>query len=188
MTDWLLAIDLQPAFAHPDSPWYTASLAATAPAIAELAALFGEQTLFTRFVPPSRPAGSWTHYYDKWHFALDPANAWLWDLDAPWAGRPSIASHTFSKWLPPVRDRLGPEAALVLCGVSTDCCVLMTALAAVDAGVPVRVVADACAAKTPALHARALDLLAGRAPQLAITTVAEERARHRPQGRPQDRP
>ena len=36
---------------------------------------------------------------------------------------------------------------IVLTGVSTDCCVLSTALAAADAGVHVRVVADACAGR-----------------------------------------
>ena len=46
----------------------------------------------------------------------------------------------------------GGEA--VLCGVSTECCVLMTALAAVDDGAHVRVVADACAAKGPKTHER----------------------------------
>ena len=177
MTEWLLVIDLQPAFSHPDSPWFTPSLANAAPAVAELVASFGERVLFTRFVPPARPVGSWVPYYRRWPFALDPANAELWALDAAWTGRPSVASHTFAKWLPEVRQRLGAAATAVLCGVSTDCCVLMTALAAVDDGASVRVVADACAAKTPALHARALDLMADRAPQLLVTTMAEERAR-----------
>ena len=175
MTDWLVVVDMQPAFSHPDSPWFTPGLPKAAPAVAELVRLFGERVLFTRFVPPARPSGSWVQYYRRWPFALDPANAWMWALDAPWAGRPSVDSHTFAKWLPAVRRRVGASA--VLCGVSTDCCVLATALAAVDDGAAVRVVAYACAAKTPALHARALDFLAGRAPQLAITTLAEERDR-----------
>ena len=122
--------------------------------------------------------GSWTRYYERWPFALDPAFGWLWALDAPWQDRASLASHTFSKWVPAAQATVDPGAALVLCGVSTDCCVLMTALAAVDDGRQVRVVADACAAKTPAHQARALELLAGRAPQLSIVTAAEERALH----------
>ena len=63
----------------------------------------------------------------------------------------------------------------MLCGVSTDCCVLATALAAIDAGAHVRVVADACAAE-PALHRAALDLLARRSPQLRLSTVEAELA------------
>ena len=63
---------------------------------------------------------------------------------------PQRRRHTFSKWNE-VRAHLGGGEA-VLCGVSTDCCVLMTALAAVDDGVPIRVIADACAAKTRHAH------------------------------------
>jgi nicotinamidase-related amidase len=68
---------------------------------------------------------------------------------------------------------VGAEPDLVLCGLSTDCCVLATALAAIDAGARVRVVADACAAE-PALHDAALAILRRRTPQLTLTTVADE--------------
>jgi nicotinamidase-related amidase len=174
MTEWLMVIDLQPAFSHPSSPWFTPSLAHVKPHIAALVERFGERSLFTRFVPPAAPFGSWLPYYERWPFALAPESEPLWQLDPPWQGRPSIASHTFSKWIPEITARLGPDPAVVLCGVSTDCCVLMTALAAVDGGAHVRVVADACAAKSDSIHAAALALMATRAPQLAITTAADE--------------
>ena len=102
---------------------------------------------------------------------------WLWAIDAPWADRAGVASHTFSKWLPEAHGRFAPDAAVVLCGVSTDCCVLATALAAVDAGAHVRVVEDACAARTEAVHQGALGIMAARAPQLRIVTAAAEHAR-----------
>lgn len=172
--DWLMVIDLQPAFSHPNSPWFTPALPGVADGIARLVPAFAGRVVFTRFVPPPRPFGAWRQYYERWPFASQPDAAWLWDLDAPWTGQPSLASHTFSKWLPPMRERCGDEGAVVLCGVSTDCCVLMTALAAVDDGVPVRIVADACAAKTPEAHARALDIMAARAPMLRIVTTEEE--------------
>ena len=175
--DWLVVIDLQPAFSHPHSPWFTPSLAEVAPRIAALVPHFGARVAFTRFVPPRCVSGSWRGYYERWPFALQPASDWLWALDAPWQGRESIASHTFSKWVPALRARLDPGVAIALCGVSTDCCVLMTALAAVDDGVQVRVVGDACAGSTPAAHARALELLGGRAPQLDIVTAEAERQR-----------
>ncbi len=169
-----MVIDVQPAFSHPESPWFTPALAAAEPRIARLVDRFGERVIFTRFVPPTAPDGSWRRYYEKWPFALQPEAAWLWNLDPPWADRPTLDSHTFSKW----RPGMGADGReVVLCGVSTDCCVLMTALAAVDDGAQVRVIADACAAKTPDLHDRALAIMADRAPQLRITTVAEELAR-----------
>jgi nicotinamidase-related amidase len=62
----------------------------------------------------------------------------------------------------------------VLAGVSTDCCVLSTAVAAADAGVPVQVVADACAGCAgvdDAAHGKALDVLALYAPLIDVTSA-----------------
>ncbi|HXR43336.1 MAG TPA: isochorismatase family protein, partial [Pseudolysinimonas sp.] len=47
------------------------------------------------------------------------------------------------------------------------------ALAAADAGVHVRVVADACAGLSPADHQRALDAMALYTPLIEITSVDE---------------
>ena len=57
--------------------------------------------------------------------------------------------------------------------MSTDCCVLSTALAAADAGVPVRVVADACAGVTDESHRQALDILRLYAPLVEVVRVAD---------------
>lgn len=61
---------------------------------------------------------------------------------------------------------------LVLAGVSTDCCVLSTALAAADAGIEVLVVADACAGADDDTHAKALQVLDLYRPLIRVTTVA----------------
>jgi nicotinamidase-related amidase len=61
---------------------------------------------------------------------------------------------------------------VVLAGVSTDCCVLSTAIAAADAGVRVSVVQDACAGLSTADHQRALDAMALYGPLIEITTAA----------------
>ena len=169
----LLVIDHQPAFAHPDSPWFCPALAEVTPRIGRLVAHFGDRVLFTRFLPPAVPVGSWLQYYQLWDFALQPGGEWLWPVSAPWADRPSIASHTFSKWNDAARAFFGPDPEVVMCGVATDCCVLGTAFAAVDDGVQVRLVADACAAASPAVHQAAVDLMASRAPQLSVVSAAE---------------
>ena len=174
MPDLLVVIDLQPAFAHPESPWFTPGLDDIAARLTELLPRFENRTLFTRFVPPETPFGSWIPYYEKWPFALDPAAAWLWRIDPRFTTHPTVAAHTFSKWHA-IRAHLG-GGETVLCGVSTECCVLMTALAAVDDGAHVRVISDACAAKDRKTHDDALALMATRAPQLRITTLAEELA------------
>ena len=60
----------------------------------------------------------------------------------------------------------------MLAGVSTDCCVLSTAVAAADAGVAVQVVADACAGVNDETHAQALDIMRLYAPLIEVTTLA----------------
>ena len=86
-------------------------------------------------------------------------------------GGPVVSATTFGKWGPDLAAVVGPDAPLVLTGVSTDCCVLSTALAAADAGRPVMVVADACAGLSEADHQRALDAMALYAPLITITDV-----------------
>lgn len=174
---WLVAVDLQQAFADPGSPWFTPTLGAAAGVVAELIPHFGSRVIFTRFVPPRDIEGSWRAYYEKWPFAAGTHDSDLWSVIDPWKRAASISSHTFSKWIPELRALTGAHPTIVLCGVSTDCCVLATAFAAVDGGAHVRVVSDACAAKTLDLHEAALQMMHGRAPQLTIVTSQEERAR-----------
>jgi nicotinamidase-related amidase len=89
----------------------------------------------------------------------------------PLAG-PTLDAATFSKWGPELAARTG-GGRLVLAGVSTDCCVLSTALAAADAGAEVQVVADACAGVDDASHARALDIMRLYSPLVEVTSLAE---------------
>lgn len=175
--DWLFAIDLQPGFADPRSPWGTPGLAPVLDRVEALLPAFGDRTLFSRWIPMPEIRGSWRPYYDRWKFAQEPDNDWMWELEPRFAGRPSVASHTFSKWLPEAVRHFPEGAEIVICGVATECCVLATVLDAVDAGVPVRLVADACATKDAAIHSAALAIMAGRAPMLTMTTTAEELAR-----------
>jgi nicotinamidase-related amidase len=171
---WLVVIDPQVVFADPGaSPWGSPMWAATVPRIAELAASFGPaRTLVTRFVADPSLGGSWEPYYRDWPFALVP------DSDPLYAVVPELAdvaghvvtAGTFGKW-PVLRDLVGPDARLTLTGVSTDCCVLSTALPAADAGVPVPVVTDACAGASDADHDRALAAMALCAPLITLTTT-----------------
>ncbi|MET0956517.1 MAG: cysteine hydrolase [Cryobacterium sp.] len=172
---WLVLIDLQRIFGEPDSPWFTPRFDDAEAAAVRLRQLFPGRTALTRFLAPETPAGAWVPYYEQWPFALDPANAGLYDLvpalppgDAVLIDRP-----TFGKWDAATRAALGDTAEIVLAGVSTDCCVLSTALAASDDGVRVRVVADACAGLSDTDHQRALDAMSLYAPLIEITSMAE---------------
>ena len=170
MTSHLAVIDMQQVFGEPSSPWATPGYAAIVPTVTALVGAFGDDVTFTRFVAPAEPRGAWVDYYAQWPFALQPPDAPLWDLTPGFAG-PTVDATTFSKW-DVLADRVG-AATLVLCGVSTDCCVLSTAVAAADAGVAVRVVADACAGVDDDSHRRTLDVLALYGPLVEVVSSAE---------------
>lgn len=177
----LAVIDMQRVFAEPDSPWAAPRFDEAAAGVRRLLSAFAGRTVFTRFVAPEHPQGAWRAYYDRWPFALRPPDAPLWhlvdelthearDLDGT---RDVVDAPTFGKWGPELADRLGPDGRLVLAGVSTDCCVLSTALAAADAGVEVLVAADACAGADDESHAKALHVLDLYRPLVRVVTVDE---------------
>ena len=174
MTTGLLAvIDMQRVFAEPGSPWATPRFAEAAAGVRLLLPAFAERVTFTRFVAPDRPTGAWRAYYARWPFALQPPDAPLWRLTDEFADRAAhiMDATTFGKWTPELATRVGPGGRLVLAGVSTDCCVLSTALAAADAGVETLVVSDACAGVDDDSHAKALDVMELYGPLIRVVTV-----------------
>jgi nicotinamidase-related amidase len=174
-TGSLAVIDMQRVFADPDSPWATPRFARAAEGVRRLLPAFGERVTFTRFLAPDRPVGAWRAYYEQWPFALRPPDAPLWRLTDEFAAvaRHVVDAPTFGKWTPELAARVGPEGPLVLAGVSTDCCVLSTALAAADAGIEVLVVADACVGVDDASHAKALHVMDLYRPLIRVLTVAD---------------
>ena len=169
----LAVIDMQRVFAEPDSPWFVPRYAQAAAGVSRILPAFRDRVVFTRFLAPAEPAGAWRRYYEVWPFARQPPSSPLWELTAPFAREAAdparlIDATTFGKWTPALAERVGPGGRLVLAGVSTDCCVLSTALAAADAGVQVTVVADACAGVDDSTHLRALDLMRLYAPLIEV--------------------
>ena len=165
----LVVIDMQHIFGDPGSAWRAPRFDQVVAPIRDLASAYAPRVTFTRFVAPAAPQGAWRDYYRQWPFALQPPDAPVYDLVpefAPGAGV-TVDATTFSKWGPDLAARVG-AGTMVLAGVSTDCCVLSTALAAADAGVPVRVVAQACAGVDDDSHAKALDIMALYGPLIQV--------------------
>ncbi|MGY1732850.1 cysteine hydrolase family protein [Geodermatophilus sp. SYSU D01045] len=169
---WLVVVDLQRVFGDPDSPWTAPRFEEVRPRVRRLVDAFGERVVLTRFVAPQEPTGAWVDYYERYPFALQPPDAPLWDLvEDPGPTRVFTAT-TFGKWGPELAEVVG-DGPLTVAGVATDCCVVSTVLPAADAGVPVRVVADACAGSSDDDHRKALDLMGLYAPLVEVTTTGD---------------
>lgn len=171
-SDWLVIIDPQTIFADPaNSPWGSPLWAHALPHILDLADEFGpDRTVITRFVADADLGGSWVPYYDEWPFALVPDDDPLYAVVPDLAGRAAhtVSAGTFGKWTADLRAIVGDQPSMTLAGVSTDCCVIATALPAADAGATVRVAADACAGSSPEAHAQAIGAMSLFAPQITV--------------------
>ncbi len=172
---WLVVIDPQAIFASAESAWGSPFFGEAMPHIRALADAFGDRVLVTRWMPTADRSTSWGDYFAAWPFADQPPNHPLYDL-VPEASaltpHPTIDLPTFGKWGPEIEAIVGRGAHVVLAGVSTDCCVISTALAAADAGAHVIVAADACAGSTAENHAAALHVMSLYPPQLTISDTA----------------
>ena len=174
----LVVVDLQVVFADPASAWATPGFADVVPVVRSLVEAFdaaGAPVVFTRFLAPERPVGAWVGYYDRWPFALRAPGDAIWDLVDGTGRRPQhpvVDATTFGKWGASLAAATAGASSLVLAGVSTDCCVLSTALGAADAGVAVRVAADACAGVSVADHERALAAMALYDPLVRVVDAA----------------
>lgn len=170
--EWLVIIDPQVIFASPEaSPWGSPLWARTVPAIVATARAFGpERTVVTRFVADPGLGGSWAAYYEDWPFALvgddDPLYAVVPELAG--AAQQTVTAGTFGKWGADLRALVGEQPRLAVAGVSTDCCVIATALPAADAGARVRVLGGACAGSSVDNHERALAAMALFGPQIVV--------------------
>jgi nicotinamidase-related amidase len=172
---WLAVIDMQRVFAEAGSAWLAPRFNEIVGPVSQLVEAFGPRVTFTRFVAPDVPSGAWRRYYDMWPFALQPPDARIYELVDDFAGKagPTLDAVTFSKWRPELSEQVGDGGRLVLAGVSTDCCVLSTAVAAADAGVEVQVVADACAGVTDDSHGKTLDILRLYSPLVEVVSLAD---------------
>ena len=172
---WFVAIDMQRVFGDPSSAWCAPRYGAAAANVVRLAPRFGDRSVFTRFVAPAEPTGAWVPYYEQFPWALQPADSRLYELtdDVAAHAETTVAATTFGKWTTDLRAVVGDQPRLVVAGVTTDCCVVSTVLAAADAGASITVATDACAGSTDDNHQKALDVMALYGPLVTLATTAE---------------
>ncbi|GAA1325835.1 isochorismatase family protein [Brachybacterium rhamnosum] len=174
---WLLVVDAQRIFADPASDWASPFWEGAWERIRELAAAVGpERTLLTRWLPTADRSTAWGDYFATWPFADVPATDPLYALvdgAAELSAHPTIDEPSFGKWGRQLAGVVGHAPQLLVTGVSTDCCVITTVLAAADAGAHVTVVADACAASAAENATAALHTMSLFPPQVDLRSTAE---------------
>lgn len=125
-------------------------------------------------MPTADRSTSWGDYFAAWPFADQPPSDPLFALAPEVAGlspHPTLDLPTFGKWGAEVEAIVGRGAHVTLTGVSTDCCVVSTALAGADAGAHLTVVTDACAGSTAENHAAAVQVMSLYPPQITLQTT-----------------
>lgn len=164
--------------------WHLPWLKRVLPIVERIANAHPRQTVFTRFVPPTRPEemeGTWRRYYERWRQMtreeLDPA---LVELVPPLAklAPPAtvIDKRHYSPFTEPhllrlLRDR--DIDSLVVTGAETDVCVLAAVLGAVDLGFRVVVASDALCSASDRTHDALLALYRERFGQQIEVAPAE---------------
>jgi nicotinamidase-related amidase len=172
----LVVVDMQRVFRQ-QGDWHVPRYDEAAAVIAGLVRT-GLDPIITRFVPDPAESGSWSAYYDRWQsMRLDPCHP-VWEVELPGVDvGATLDLPTFTKWGGELAGRIPAGDNIILTGVATDCCILATALGAVDAGRYVTVVADACAGQSDQAHRSTLELLELLSPMVTVTTSSDLLAR-----------
>jgi nicotinamidase-related amidase len=174
----LVVVDMQHAF-RDAGQWQVPRYDEIVPVIGQLQESLRPATVFTRFVRDQQEPGAWSAYYQRWNEMRFPPDSEAWDItmDVP-STATVLDAPTFSKWGPDLAALVPEGARMILTGVATDCCVLSTALGAVDAGRFVTVISDACAAVSDEAQEQTLSLLKLLSPLCEVLSSEEFLARN----------
>lgn len=170
----LIIIDMQEIFKNQDSQWYCPEYNQAEDNVQKLIKRYPKQVVWTRFVRDPKEVGSWQDYYRYWDECRLSETDQFWDITLSTQDHDQILTlPTFSKWGDELKGMTEDNSVLIICGVATDCCVISTALGAVDAGKSVIVPRDACAGATLEIHTKALDVMSMLSPMLEVVTTED---------------
>lgn len=179
-----ICVDMQRMYG-PGYPWAMPWMERVTPTIEKLCERHADRTLFTRFIPASRPGegrGVWARYYQRWaDITLEKLGTDAVRL-IPALERFSpparlLDKHVYSPWTEGHLDSMlaGSDIdTIVITGGETDVCVLASALGGIDRGYRVVLVGDALCSFVDETHDALMELYLTRfTEQLEVATAAE---------------
>jgi nicotinamidase-related amidase len=157
-----ICVDMQRMFAE-ETPWRTPWLDRVLPRVVDLVGQRPERTIFTRFIPASRPGdgvGTWRRYYERWsEMTLERLAPEMIEIVSPLRRfvppAAVIDKQVYSPWTQfglTTRLRGLKADTLIVSGGETDVCVLATVLGAVDRGYRVVLATDALCSSSNETH------------------------------------
>lgn len=183
MTDFFLFIDFQKIF-RDNQEWKVPDIEQCfnrAKEAHELISMHQTRTLLTvktKYLPPSAIINTncpndhaWKKYFDLFPSVPRHKNHELYNELHDFESDTVWISNGFNKW----RDcpSYKPPFNVFITGVSTECCVLSTALSAVDSGANVYIISDACTAGTSEDHILGLSIMSKFKPNIQIITTKD---------------
>ncbi|MBR0137470.1 MAG: cysteine hydrolase [Erysipelotrichaceae bacterium] len=166
--DLLLVIDMQNAYTS-NGPWACPKMEEAAGNIIRLieSGKFS-RIIFTRFDAPAAPVGTWKDYNEiNREVNEDEQMNKILPRLQPYADKyPLYSKSTYSSLtVPQIQEEVNrcieDGSSVVLTGVVSECCVLATALQAVDMGCPVIYITDGCAGVSEQTEQAVIDVLRG---------------------------
>ena len=174
MSKILLLIDFQKIFNDKSHSWYCPGFEqALNTALSCYNKMNGNncKTYITGFLPPDTSVQVWKDYYTKYSDIPSSDDNSCYELDDKLKNLENVEkviwSQTFGKW-DKISQYINKEVKEVyICGVATDCCVLSTALSAIDKNMKVYIIEDGCASNDTS-HNNALNIMKGYNPNIVI--------------------
>lgn len=184
--DLLLVIDMQNVYGK-GGAWECPGSLQAAEKIKELISSeeANLEVIFTRFLAPERPEGTWGDY-NREYAAINndlQANEMMGVFREELKKYPLYSKSVYSSLsIPEVRDAAKRAGRVLLSGVVAECCVLFTAVPLIDEGIKVIYLKDAVAGIDEDTEKAVETVLSGLAPLQVVLETTDEYKRERQAG------
>lgn len=136
-----------------------------------------DNVVFIEYLAPENPVGTWVTYNEV--NAEVNGDAWLNEIvDAlrPYTETyPLYSKSTYSSFgNPDFKSLMARAGRIVITGVMSECCVLATAIDAIDTGTPVVYLTDACSGSTQEYEDMATAMMEFASPTHTAVMTCEE--------------